>query len=196
MAVPFVKSPNHTPARGRRIDLVVIHTMETPERPGAAEAVAHWFSQPRSEVSAHYCVDADSIVQCVREVDIAWHARGANGRSIGVELAGFAKQTADRWGDAYSRAMLRRAARLVAEICERHDIPPVWLDADDLRDGRPGITGHAQVSDAFERTDHWDPGPAFPVERFLRLVVAALGGQIEAATWSSAERSPPASSSS
>ena len=196
MAVPFVKSPNYTPTRGRNIELVVMHTMETRERPGAAEAVAKWFAQPPSEVSAHYCVDADSIVQCVREPNIAWHARGANRRSIGVELAGFARQTAAGWADAYSRAMLRRAARLVADICERHGIPIVWLESDDLRDERAGITGHAQVSAAFGLSDHWDPGPAFPIEQFLRLVVAAQGGQIEAATSSSAALSPPASSSS
>ena len=31
-------------------------------------------------------------IQCVREEDIAWHARGGNTNSIGIELAGFAAQ--------------------------------------------------------------------------------------------------------
>ena len=100
MAYPFVESPNVTPATARRIDVVVMHTMEIAERNDAAEICARWFATPVSKVSAHYCVDADTVVQCVREKDIAWHARGGNTASIGVELAGFARQTRKDWADA------------------------------------------------------------------------------------------------
>jgi len=74
---PFIESPHFTPtpadARedGRAIGVVVIHTMEIAETVGAAETCAQWFASTASEVSAHYCVDADSVVQCVREDDIA-----------------------------------------------------------------------------------------------------------------------------
>jgi hypothetical protein len=85
---PFIPSPNVTRTEGRPIHVVVIHTMETSERGDAAEAVARWFARPETAVSAHYCVDADSVVQCVREEDVAWHARGGNASSIGIELAG------------------------------------------------------------------------------------------------------------
>ena len=173
MAYPFVESPNVTPTTARRIDVVVMHTMEIAERKDAAEICARWFASPVSRVSAHYCVDADSIVQCVREKDIAWHARGGNTSSIGVELAGFARQTRKDWADAYSNAVLGRAATLVADVCRRRAIPVRWLVADDLTAGRHGITGHAEVSRAYRKSDHWDPGPAFPVERFLGLVRAA-----------------------
>jgi hypothetical protein len=44
------------------------------------------------------------------------------------------------------------------------------LSADDLLAGRRGLTGHAQVSAAFRKSDHWDPGPGFPVESFLDRV--------------------------
>jgi N-acetyl-anhydromuramyl-L-alanine amidase AmpD len=167
---PFVESPNHTPTTGRRIDVVVIHTMEIAERADSAEAVARWFSRPEVEVSAHYCVDADSTVQCVRERDIAWHARGGNERSIGVELAGRAGQGKAGWADAYSYAVLERAAALTADICARHAIPVRWLRAAALRNGARGVTGHVEVTRAFRKSDHWDPGPAFPVQHFLGLV--------------------------
>jgi N-acetyl-anhydromuramyl-L-alanine amidase AmpD len=124
-------------------------------------------------VSAHYCVDADTVIQCVREKDIAWHARGGNTNSIGVELAGFARQTRERWADAYSTAVLGRAASLVADVCRRRGVPVRWLVATDLIAGRRGITGHAEVSKAYRKSDHWDPGPGFPVERFLAMVRAA-----------------------
>ena len=170
MAYPFVESPNVTPATARAIDVVVVHTMEIAERKDAAEICARWFRSPASQVSAHYCVDSNSVVQCVHEKDIAWHARGGNANSIGVELAGFARQTAKDWEDAYSKAVLRRASTLVADVCRRRRIPVRWLVAGDLRAGRRGITSHAEVSLAFGRSDHWDPGPGFPMERFLSLV--------------------------
>ena len=108
MAYPFVESPNFTPATRRAIDVVVMHTMEIRERPDAAEICARWFATPVSQVSAHYCVDANSVVQCVREKDIAWHARGGNTSSVGVELAGFARQTSAEWADRYSTASTLR----------------------------------------------------------------------------------------
>src|SRR6476660_2540597 len=89
---PFIESQHFPPAATRAIVVVVIHTMEIAETAGAAEICARWFASPASEVSAHYCVDADSVVQCVREDDIAWHARGGNTTSIGIELAGYAGQ--------------------------------------------------------------------------------------------------------
>jgi len=172
MAYPFVESPNRTRAPGRAIGVVVIHTMEIAERPDAAEICARWFKTPVSRVSAHYCVDADSVIQCVREKDVAWHARGGNTTSIGVELAGFASQTGRDWADRYSAAVLERAASLVADICRRRRIPVRWLLAYDLLAGRRGLTGHDEVSEAFKQSDHWDPGDGFPVEAFVDRVRA------------------------
>jgi N-acetyl-anhydromuramyl-L-alanine amidase AmpD len=171
---PFRPSPNVTKAPGRKIDLIVIHTMEIDEVAGAAEACAAWFARPDAEVSAHYCVDADSVVQCVLEEHIAWHARGGNATSIGIELAGRAAQGNGGWEDPYSLALLGRAAALTAEICARHGIPVRRLRAEGVRSGRRGITGHADVSEAFRASDHWDPGPAFPWESFLARVAAEL----------------------
>jgi N-acetyl-anhydromuramyl-L-alanine amidase AmpD len=170
LGYPFVESPNRTVTTGRAIDVVVVHTMEIAERQRAAMICARWFASPISQVSAHYCVDAETVVQCVREKDVAWHARGGNTRSIGVELAGFARQTSEDWADAYSTAVLTRASSLVADVCLRRRIPVRWLVAEDLVAARRGITGHADVSRAFGASDHWDPGPGFPVERFLDRV--------------------------
>jgi N-acetyl-anhydromuramyl-L-alanine amidase AmpD len=63
---------------------------------------------------------------------------------------------------------VERAARLTADVCARHGIPLRRLRAVDLVADKRGVTGHADVSAAFHRSDHWDPGPDFPWTRFLR----------------------------
>ena len=171
MRYPFIAARNYTRGRQSPIDLLVVHTMEAPERRDTAEQVARWFagaSAPRA--SAHYCIDADSVVQCVRDRDVAWHAPGANHNGLGLEHAGRARQTAREWRDPYSDAMLERSAKLAAEKCRRYGIPAVWLYPADLRAGRRGITSHVNVSLAFRRSSHTDPGRHFPVERYVRAV--------------------------
>lgn len=172
MRYRFVQARNYTRTTGgRAIDLIVVHTAETPEDAQRAESLAGWAAgstAPRA--SWHYAVDPDSVVQSVRDQDAAWAAPGANHDGIHVELAGRAGQTAAQWQDAESRAILRRAAGLFAELAEQHNIPLVWLDPDDLIAGRRGITSHVNISRAFRRSDHWDPGPAFPRAQFMGLV--------------------------
>jgi N-acetyl-anhydromuramyl-L-alanine amidase AmpD len=169
--IPMVQARNYTRGRSNAIDVLVIHTMESPEKPDTAESVAHWFAGPTApQASAHYCIDDDSIVQCVRDEDVAWHAPGANHNGLGFEHAGRAAQSTHDWSDQYSTRVLALSAELVAEKCKEHNIPVVWLQSADLRAGRRGITGHVQVSDAFKRSDHRDPGTRFPVESYLELV--------------------------
>ena len=177
MSYPFVASPNITATGGRRtVDVVVIHTMEMDEKGDTAESCSQWFKNPRSQVSAHYCVDVDSVVQCVKEEDVAWHAPGANHNGIGVEHAGRAAQTGRDWSDDYSTKMLAVSAELVGGVCARYGIPAVWLQPADLLAGKRGITSHANVSKAFKRGSHWDPGDSFPVASYLAAVAGHTQG--------------------
>ena len=169
--IPFVGAIHFRRSSARSIDWIVLHTAEVSELQNAARGVAAGFALPGGPtVSAHYCVDARATVQCVHEEDVAFHARGANDTSIGIELAGRAAQTTAEWDDPYSRDMLDRAARLVADICRRRMIPAALVDAAGLQAGARGITTHADVSRAFRRSTHTDPGPRFPMQAFLARV--------------------------
>jgi hypothetical protein len=70
--------------------------------------------------------------------------------------------------------MLHLSAELTARLCKRYAIPPVLLLAGDLVMGRRGITTHRDVTEAFKRSTHTDPGASFPREWYLQRVDEAL----------------------
>ena len=175
--IQFLQAKNFTrPSSSRSIDRIVIHDMEYPERPEGAEWCAQFFAgvggmtAPRA--SAHYSVDSDSVVQSVRDGDVAWHAPGANHNGIGIEHAGYARQRREEWLDDYSRRELEVSARLTARLCRLYAIPVEYLDFAALKAGKRGLTGHRDVSSAFGGS-HWDPGESFPWDVFVSLVTSA-----------------------
>lgn len=171
----FVQARHYTRGRKGRIDVIVIHTMESPEKPDTAESVAAWFAGPTApQASAHYCIDSNSVVQCVRDRDTAWAAPPCNHNGLQFEHAARAAQTTRQWADPYSYRMLLLSAELAAEKCLEHKIPARWLSVADLKAGKRGITGHVEVSKAFKRSDHRDPGPYFPRKQYVRWVRAYL----------------------
>lgn len=173
----FIKAANYTPSSGRRIDLLVIHDMEAPEKLETAEGVARYFQKPSVKASAHYNIDANSVVQCVRDQDVAWAAPGANHDGLQFEHAGYARQSTKEWLDSYGQKMLfGQSAPLFARKCKEHKIPPVFLRAPDLTAQRRGITTHWEVTRAFSNgRGHTDPGSGFPIQQFLVAVQKAYG---------------------
>jgi N-acetyl-anhydromuramyl-L-alanine amidase AmpD len=182
VAYSFIPAKNYTKGRIAKVRVIVIHDMEAGEVKGTARSVAGRFGSDHApQASAHYCVDRDEIIRCVRDEDTAWHAPGCNADGIGIEHAGMAKQSRRDWTDPYSARMLVRSAKLTAALCRKHGIPPVHLTGEELRAGKKGIVGHVQVSAVYKRSDHWDPGPNFPWDVYLTSVKAeydALAGKV------------------
>lgn len=160
-------------------DTIVLHDMQAPEKDGTALGVARFFARqkPGSDgSSAHFCVDRTTIIQCVPAERIAWQAPGANRNGIGIEHAGYADQSRAEWLDAYGVDMLTLSARLCAELCRHFNIPPDPVDVAGLRARKPGITVHRWVTEAFHKSNHSDPGEAFPLDWYLERVRSFLGG--------------------
>ena len=181
-------SPNCYATRlGTEIDLIVLHDMETPETNGIALSVArNWFGTVAAMSSAHYCIDNLAIVGCVDENATAWHTPKVNKRSIGIEQPGRASQTREGWLDPYSDAVLTLLARLLADLCHRHNIPLRLLSDDELRRGDSGITYHAQCTRVFGGT-HTDPGTGYPFDE----VMARAQGELDRITGGGAAAHTP-----
>lgn len=151
----------------RDIRLIIIHDMEARELTSTAENVADWFSVTSRPASAHLCIDSDSIIRCVEDNNIAFAAPGANNDGLHIELAGYATQDGLQWLDPYGVLMLDKAAKATAQWCVQYQIPTVFLTSVEVAAGRKGITGHAQVSMAYKKSDHTDPGEHFPWQWFI-----------------------------
>ena len=183
--IPFVQARNYTPVPGGRLapTLIVIHTMEAPEKPKTAQNVAAWFSGPVApQASAHYCLDNEETWQCVRESDVAWAAPGANKCGIHIEHAGFASQTPLQWDDEYSKAVLERSAELAAILCKRYGIPAEKVSPADLAAAAAnghsarGFCGHVDVTNGLNNgRGHQDPGAGWDWDKYLARVRELLG---------------------
>lgn len=149
--------------------LIVLHSTVSACREGMARAVALYFAREDNKTSAHYCVDPGEVIQCVPDHAVAYHC-GYNQDSIGVEMCDYpdAKSKA-HWDDAEHIRMEIRTARLVAELCLAYGIRPYFVPALLLKAGVKGITTHAEMTKAFNRSTHWDPG-AWRRYRFMRRV--------------------------
>lgn len=168
-------SPNFS-AREARVDLLILHDCE-----GSYSASVSWFEQKRSQVSAHYVVreDGQEVTQMVALADKAWHVCDFNSRSVGVEMAGYAK-------DGFSVPLMMTAARMFAYLCHHLQIP--------VRHARggvgPGIESHFGLGHA--GGGHSDPStdPAF-MDTFIAQVQAEANKSDAPVLWEPASSPTP-----
>jgi N-acetyl-anhydromuramyl-L-alanine amidase AmpD len=169
MAYTFIQGNQaHTSGPNGEITRVVIHATVSACVPGGARGNAQYFQSAGAGGLAHFVVDPGEVVQCCAEDVACWHAPPNHG-SIGVELCD-PQDGGNHWGDNNHKAMLHLAARLVRDLCIRHNIPMQYIGKNDLLMGKKGITTHYDVSQAWHQSDHHDPGPAFPMHDFIALV--------------------------
>lgn len=140
-----------------------MHDEEAP----TAQAAASWFENPDSRGSAHLCVDDNICYRTLENEQVPWAAPGANLHGFHIEQAGYAKWSAVIW-QKHMRT-LNRAAYKAAYHCHKFGIPPVFVKASGLKDGKKGITTHAECTKAFGG-DHTDPGLLWPRVLFMSRV--------------------------
>ena len=181
------RSPDYPPAiwdpapecnwepRTKEVSAVVIHYTE-----GSYAGCISWFKNCDAQVSAHYVIRSvdGQVTQMVREKDKAWHARTANGYTIGIEHEAYGNV----W-EFFTEAMYRSSANLVRSICSRYDTIKGYRthDRDTLDNGfciNNGlynlggegaciqIRGHQHYPDQ----SHTDPGPYWDWNYYYKLI--------------------------
>lgn len=147
------------------IKWIVLHDEES----STARSAASYFQNPDCGGSAHLAVDDKECYRCLPNSAVAWGAPGANLYGFHIEQAGFARWSTVIWKSHLNT--LKRAAYKTAYHCKLFGIPTVWVDAEGLRAGKPGVTTHAECSKAFlPKGGHTDPGPGWPRPVFMWLV--------------------------
>ena len=151
----FVASPNHGERRGHgRPNCLILHYTGMP----TGEAALRALTDPASEVSAHYLVWEDGLIdQLVAESDRAWHAgKGSwkgesdlNSTSIGIEIV---NPGHDGGSPPFPDRQIEATIALARDICARWAIAP------------ERVLAHSDVAPARKR----DPGEAFPWEALWR----------------------------
>ncbi len=186
--IKFIKSPNYGEPLLEKAFIIMHYTGGASPQSSAA-----WLCDPASQVSSHLVIGRDgSIVQLVPFDTTAWHAGQSawgtytklNSYSVGIELdnAGMMTRSGSQWlsnfgkiypdsevqtsphksfpnvmyaWHKYTDVQLKVAADVVAALIRTY--------------GFREILGHDDIAPKRK----WDPGPAFPMEKF-RLDVAAL----------------------
>lgn len=179
----FIASPNYWAGRaGYRPRYLILHGTAGGS---SAEAIAAWFANPESGVSAHYVIDqAGDVICCVQEGDTAW----ANGVITG-EPATLPFRTAgdgvhrDAWwsdavnpnyltisiehvkphddnSDQITAAQQAASFALIKVLCDQWGIPKRFADS------AGGITGHFSI-DPLNRSHCPGPYPWSDLWNFL-----------------------------
>ncbi|HEX9033225.1 MAG TPA: peptidoglycan recognition family protein [Streptosporangiaceae bacterium] len=152
------------PTDGTAIRYIVIHDTE-----GTYSGTIAAFANTKNLLyaSAHYVVQSSTgdVTQMVPTKDIAWHAGNwyMNMHSIGIENEGYALQGAT-W---YTPSEYQSSAALVRYLAARFSIPL----------NRQHIIGHDNVpgpTDPYVAGMHWDPGPYWDWNYFMKLVGAPI----------------------
>lgn len=149
------------------VDLIVLHSTESHNRPGNADlaAIVGWFDNPDSDASSHVIVDADgNSARCVRDADKAWTCANYNSASLNIEQIGFASQGGRAWRHNWKE--LRETARWIAQWSLRWDIPIRRAIVAGGVVARSGVATHKQLGR--EGGGHVDPG-GYPMRRVLTL---------------------------
>lgn len=175
--IPFVQGRNaYTDTDGRKYGIAIHDTSNT----ATAEGEADYATRRTDGISAHFYVDADSVVQSIDTRDRCGHAGSSigNENSVAVEITGMDFHDRAWW---LANVAWDLFGRVLAQVIRAH-----WPDGS-FQVRRASVAemkanpkvkafyAHDDMRQAWGHTDHTDPGPGFPWDRLFGAVNAALG---------------------
>ena len=152
------------------IRLLILHTSEGSEGLISAENLTVFIASPRSATnlaSYHYVFDTDCVRPCVPDDYVAYATGGANHDGLAACYPGKAYQSAAEWNDEISNLQHEQAARWLADKALQYGIPLVRLTPAQIVAGQRGVCGHVDVTNAYHKSTHTDPGPHFPWDKVI-----------------------------
>jgi N-acetylmuramoyl-L-alanine amidase len=160
MKINFIRSPNFTPKKNRKIQSIIIHYtgMKT------ASASIKRLKNKKSKVSCHYLIDnSGKIIQMVKDQDIAWHAgisywdgkKNLNNSSIGIEL----QNKGEEFGyEKFRKRQITSLINLITLIKQKYNVYDAF------------ILGHSDI--APDRKI--DPGYFFPWNQLYKAGIGLM----------------------
>ena len=141
-----------------------------------AEAEASYAKRRTDDVSSHYYVDNNSIVQSLDTKLKAWHAGSSQGNTyaIAYEITGTNDKSENWWMENVDWDLL---ARQIATDMKQWNIKNKHLTIAEMQHGSgTGIVTHDDMRRAWGGTTHTDPGPKFPMTYLISKVNDYLNG--------------------
>lgn len=139
------------------VDWLVLHTAE-----GATDEknLGNYFAGTTAG-SSHAGIGQDGgYASYVNYADTAWCAPPLNEEGEHLEMCGFAKWSRNEWLSGKGQKIIETTAKWIAWRCSVRKIPIRFVARPTK--GTSGVTGHVQVNQVWQKSDHWDPGPGFP----------------------------------
>ena len=120
---------------------IVIHTAE-----GSRNAIdiAKYLAKNPRPASAHVVIDDKDIVDLLPDDHTAFHSRGSNGKSLGLQIA----YNSAEWGKdlEYEEAVMKMSAKWCAEKCKLYDIPVRKVTKNEWDAGVRGFISGAEAA--------------------------------------------------
>ncbi|WP_416902768.1 N-acetylmuramoyl-L-alanine amidase [Micromonospora echinospora] len=143
-----------------------------------AEQEASYATRRTDGVSAHFYVDADSVIQSIDTKYRTGHAGSneGNDNAVSVEITGTNGKSRQWWLD---NVAWDRLAAVLAIVCKTYDIEPRRASVAEMK-RNPKVRafyGHNDMRLAWGGTTHTDPGTNFPWDHLLAKVQRALAGE-------------------
>lgn len=173
MKYPLLANPHkhYHATRRKPIGLIVLHVtagLEDLDLKGidhTAEQTNQYGAETTREVSWHAVADSDSVEDSLPDNYTAFHVKGYNSGSLGLEIC----NKDARWDNKpkdWVVATLRNAAKKCHAWEKEHNVPRRLLTKEQVDAGEFGYTYHMTL----DPTRRHDPGKTFPIKLFFNLL--------------------------
>lgn len=164
-------------ARRQSKGYFVIHDSEGPD--GSSEGLLRFMGNPATEtnVASYHAVTREdgSYTQILDPQWAPYSAPPLNDYAMHVCMPGKAAQTREQWLDPISSKYIEGVVAFIKDWCFELDIPKEYLTvpqliANGIEGLHGGYTSHDNVSDAWHKSSHYDPGSEFPWDVLANLL--------------------------